>query len=113
MILRKGSREGTLRAEATPAKMLEVLVCTGLSELSMFGRLVAIMVLRPAALVRLEVISRLSVHVDRGNGVPLDRGCGMGVTLPPLSAPRILLIPLSSLPPSPIHTHPLLRHLLV
>ena len=55
--LRKGSREGIPRAEATTAKALAVVFLTYSSMLSMSGLIVEIMVARPAALAKLEMIS--------------------------------------------------------
>lgn len=56
--LRKGSRAGMPRADATTAKARAVVFRTYSSRLSMSGRMVAIMVASPAALARLLMISR-------------------------------------------------------
>ena len=55
--LRKGSRDGIPRAEATTANALAVVFLTYSSMLSMSGLIVEIMVARPAALAKLEMIS--------------------------------------------------------
>uniref|UniRef100_A0A6B0U7B1 Putative secreted protein n=1 Tax=Ixodes ricinus TaxID=34613 RepID=A0A6B0U7B1_IXORI len=60
--LRNGSRAGMPSAEATTAKARAVVLRTYSSMLSMSGRMVEIMVARPAALARLEMISRPSTR---------------------------------------------------
>ena len=60
--LRKGSSAGTPSAEATTEKARAVVLRTYSSTLSMSGRIVAIIVARPAAFARLEMISRPSTR---------------------------------------------------
>jgi hypothetical protein len=60
--LRNGSSAGMPRAEATTANARAVVLRTYSSRLSMSGRMVAIMLARPAALARLLMISRPSTR---------------------------------------------------
>jgi len=55
---KKGKRAGIPRAEATTAKDLAVVFLTNSSLLSTSGLIVVIIVFNPAALARLEIISR-------------------------------------------------------
>ena len=59
---RKGASAGTPSADATTEKARAVVLRTYSSTLSMSGRIVAIIVARPAALARLEMISRPSTR---------------------------------------------------
>jgi len=54
---RKGKSAGIPRADATTAKALAVVFLTNSSLWSMSGRIVVIIVLRPAALAKFEIIS--------------------------------------------------------
>ena len=60
--LRKGSRAGMPSALATTLNARAVVLRTYSSTLSMSGRMAAIMVASPAALLRLEMISRPSTR---------------------------------------------------
>ena len=59
---RKGKSAGIPRAEATTAKARAVVLRTYSSTWSISGRIVLIMVARPAAFARLEMISRPSTR---------------------------------------------------
>ena len=59
---RKGTSAGTPSADATTENARAVVLRTYSSTLSMSGRIVAIIVARPAALARLEMISRPSTR---------------------------------------------------
>ncbi len=58
--LKKGSKEGIPSADATTAKARAVVFLTYSSEWSMSGLMVEIIVANPAALAKLEIISRPS-----------------------------------------------------
>ena len=60
--LRKGSSDGIPSDDATTANARAVVFLTYSSMLSMSGRIVEIMVAKPAALARLEMISRPSTR---------------------------------------------------
>ena len=57
---KKGNRDGIPKEEATTAKALAVVLRTYSSMLSMSGLMVEIIVANPAALAKLEMISRPS-----------------------------------------------------
>ena len=59
---KKGSSAGTPSADATTENARAVVLRTYSSTLSISGRIVAIMVARPAALERFEMISRPSTR---------------------------------------------------
>ena len=59
---KKGSSDGMPRADATTANALAVVLRTYSSKLSMSGRMVEIIVARPAAFAKLEMISRPSTR---------------------------------------------------